>query len=253
MKIEFQKTPAVFILILTLMGCQATGPDHGGHVTSGVNQGNDKKISTAFGLMAGSFIGPHIGQYLDEQDLQRMVLATNQTVASGQGQKWLNPKSKSSGETRVISTITKASPVKIKVLKKRIAEIPSLAIIGQTYRALKKSNVRAGPGLNHEIVDGLSIGEIVNAVGKVSNSNWYLISQDGIGRGFIYAPLLEYAPAEATVSSGTSIAQSDIIEKNVTSSLICRTIEQSLLLADGSSYTDTIEACQSTSGWVVKT
>ncbi|WDE02829.1 SH3 domain-containing protein [Thalassomonas viridans] len=253
MKNAFHLKACAAVIALILTGCESIQSD-GRHSqeAGGEISAKHQTLWTSYGAFAGSVIGKQLSKYLDKQDFHHMTQATSAAVALGQGQSWINPQTNTRGEARVVSTENKADSFKIPVLKQRIDQVPPLDIIGQTYHALKKSNVRGGPGTRYQIVSGLAIGEAVNVIGKVRDSNWYLISKDGIGRGFIYAPLLEAAPAEKMPDSGISIAQEEIEEKEVTTNRICRTIEQSVSFADGSLRKDTIKACQSPSGWQVK-
>lgn len=213
--------------------------------------GEKKDLCAALGALAGGYLGNKLGKYLDEQDRQKMATATQQAVNSGKTQVWSNPDNKTSGSAKVISTQKKSEPVKIPVLKEKIAQVPPLDIIGETYQAKNKSNLRGGPGTDYEIVGSLSANEAVTAVGKVKGSNWYLISKAGVGSGFIYAPLMKYAP-DASLSTTDRIAKSEISEQKVSASSVCREIEQSVTLADGSSHSETLNACQTANGWKVK-
>jgi len=253
MKNSFHLGACAAVITLILAGCESTpSPVQNNEEASGYPTGEQQTLWTSYGAFAGTVIGKQLWKYLDKQDFEHMMQATSAAVASGQGQSWINPQTNTRGEAKVVSTENKAGSIKIPVLKERIAQVPPLDIIGQTYHALKKSNVRGGPGTRYRIVSGLVTGEAVTVIGKVRDSNWYLISKDGIGRGFIYAPLLKATPAEKMPDSGVAIAQGEIEEKEVTSNRICRTIEQSVSFADGSLRKDTIEACQSPSGWQVK-
>ncbi|MBX3631260.1 MAG: SH3 domain-containing protein [Nitrosomonas sp.] len=234
---------------------QQTGTAIGGTIGAVLgNQfgGNNKVMWTTFGALGGALLGNQIGKFLDERDQQRMVQVTEQTIATGQTHTWSNPENNTRGEARVIATETKQEPVKVKVLKKKISKVPPLDIIGQTYRATTNSNLRGGPGTDYVVVGNLTENEIVNVVGKVRDKDWYLISHDGVGSGFIHTPLLEAAPTEAPTPPETPIAESDVGEEHVAANRVCRKIEQSVSLANGSSHTETIDACQGPTGWEVQ-
>ncbi len=257
------KLIVIVITALSLASCgtvdqfskQQTGTAIGGAIGAILgNQfgGNNKALWTALGGVGGALIGNQIGQYLDEQDQQRMAQATGRTITTGQPHVWSNPNNNTRGETRVIATQSRQEPVKVKVLKKKITKVPPLDIIGQTYRAKTNSNLRGGPGTDYVKVGSLDQNEAVNVVGKVRDKDWYLISHDGVGSGFIYASLLEAAPSEQPAPSKTLIVESDIGEEDVAANRECRKIQQSVSLADGSSQTETIDACQGPTGWEVQ-
>ena len=244
--------------IVVLSACETMGSkEYLGSVLGGVAGGilgdqasdKNKELWTIAGGFAGAYIGNKIGQYLDEQDRQKMAQVTQNAALSGRSQNWSNPKNNTSGTARVISSTTKTEVVKVPVLKSKVKQVPPLDIIGQTYRAKRTSNLRGGPGTDYVKVGKLTAGEAINVVGKVKQGNWYLISHDGVGSGFIFASLVEPAPSETPKNTGTAIAKNDVMEQDVSSSYVCRTIEQSITLSDGSKHSETIEACQGPNGW----
>lgn len=58
------------------------------------------------------------------------------------------------------------------------------------YEITKDVNVRAGPGTDFERLAGLKAGERVRAIGKVQDTSWMAVSQDGETLGFVYTPIL---------------------------------------------------------------
>jgi len=225
----------------------------GGVIGSKIGKGNGRTAAIIGGTLLGAYLGSELGKYLEEQDQKAHLKTTKKALSTGKTQSWTNPDTKTSGKSRIVSTKTKKEPVKVAVLKKKIKKVPPLEIIGETYSAKKKSNLRGGPGTDYEIVGGLPKGENVNVVGKVKEKDWYLVSYDGVGTGFVYSPLLISAPTEIPSSSGTTIAKEDISEQEVATNRKCRTVEQSVSLADGSSHQETIQACQGPNGWEVQT
>ncbi len=208
----------------------------------------NKCVVVASGL--GGLLGNKLGSYLDEQDKQRMALATRNAAASGRSVSWSDPQKGTSGTARVLNTRRKDETVKVPVLKQKIATVPPLEIIGEPYKTKSISNLRGGPGTDYVEVGQLASGKVVNVVGKVKTKNWYLISHnDGIGSGFIYAPLLKPAENAQIASSDVPVNSGDVAQVQVAANRTCRTINQSIKLADGSTKSETIEACQGTNGW----
>lgn len=260
MRIQFIKLFAIASTTMTLSSCESMGPISNEQLSTGVgaiiggvigNQlgGNNKAAWTIVGSGAGALIGNQIGRYLDERDRQRMVQVTEQAITTGETQTWSNPENNTRGEARVIATETKTEPVKVKVLKKKITQVPPLDIMGQSFSSTKKSNLRGGPGTDYEIVGSLAESEVVNVVGKVKNADWYLISHDGVGSGFISASLLKPAPTQTPSSSGIKIAENDVTEEQIITNRVCRKVEQSVSLPDSTTQKETIDACQGPTGW----
>ncbi|MGH1432547.1 MAG: SH3 domain-containing protein [Neptuniibacter sp.] len=201
----------------------------------------------------GAYVGGKIGKKLDEEDQKKMALTTREALSSGTTQSWSNSQNNTSGTARVIRTQTKSEPVKVVVLKKRVKQVPPLDILGENYKATSNANLRGGPGTDYEKVGLLQSGDIVNAVGQVKGSDWYLISQNGVGSGFIRSDLIVKAPQEQVVIDDRQLDESELAQTEITSERKCRTIEQTVNLADGSSQSETLEACQGANGWEVNT
>ncbi len=249
------------VSVLMLTACSVTasrqemgtvlGGALGGLIASQVADDNEEAW-IAFGMLAGGFLGNQLGRYLDERDQQRMAVATQQAAATGVAQTWSNPDNGTAGQARVVSSEVKSQPVSVPVLRERINEVPPLDIMGETYRARGNSNLRGGPGTDYVVVGSLTPGEVVNVVGRVQGQDWFMISQGGVGSGFIYAPLLEAAPGAQPSDLSTQFADEDVYETALADEQLCRTIEQSITLADGSTHSSSMEACQGANGWVAQ-
>jgi outer membrane lipoprotein SlyB len=244
---------------LIVSGCQTTGNKEGigtavgaalgGVVGSQFGSGSGQIVGTLIGVVAGGFLGNQLGKYLDEQDQEAMTVASQRAALTGETQRWSNPDTKTSGQARVVSTDTKTKKIKVPVLKSRVSEVPPLDIIGQTYRAKSNANLRGGPGTDYVKVGGLSGGETVNVVGKVKDKDWYLLSYDGVGSGFVWANLVEPAPNEKATAVADASGSEEVVEAEFTAEQTCKTVEQSVTLADGETVSDTVEACETPMGW----
>ena len=62
-------------------------------------------------------------------------------------------------------------------------------------RATKRSNVRSGPGTEHDKVGLLEVGDLVHVTGEVGQ--WYRIELPDVGTAFVFGPLLEELDGEA--------------------------------------------------------
>ena len=206
-------------------------------------------LCIAAGAFIGGYIGNKFGKYLDEQEQKRMAEVTLNTLNTGNANSWTSDKNKTQVQARQLASRTTTETVKVPVLKKKIKEVPPLEIIGQTYEAKGQSNLRGGPSTDYEKVGSLAAGEVINVVGKVKGADWYLISKDGVGSGFIASYLVKAAPNKVAAKSKNEISRSDIAQTNVTSDRTCKTVEQSVTLADGTQHSETVEACRGVNGW----
>ncbi len=258
-----RKTVCLFsILILSLMltACNkytheistAIGAGTGALLGYLIGDDDIRILTTSGGAVIGGFIGSEIGKYLETQDQKKHALATQKAFSTGKNQSWSNPETNTSGKARVVNSSTEKTSVNLPVLKKKVKQVPPLDIIGSTYQAKTTSNLRGGPGTDYEKVGSLPTDKKVNVVGKVKGKEWYLISYDGVGSGFVYADLLKPTPTAMPDDSKTQIRKQDISNKKIADQRKCRTIEQSVSLADGSTKKETVKACQGPNGWEVQ-
>lgn len=211
-----------------------------------------KELCAAGGALLGGLIGRGIGQYLDEQDQIRMAKNMQKTLSTGKPQSWSNPETKTSGTAKIIETKQEFKPVKVAILKEKVSQVPPLEIIGETYKASNKANLRGGPGTDYEIVGALTSGQVTTVVGKVKTKEWYLLSDSGVGSGFVYAPLMKPAPGEEVPIAEDQLTDAEVVETEIAATRVCRRVEQSITLADGSTKSESIDACQGPNGWEIQ-
>ena len=204
------------------------------------------------GTALGAYIGNKIGKKLDEQDRVRMAANTQQAFITGEDSSWKNDKNNTGGQAKIVETKSEPKPIKVKVLKAKVEKVPPLDIIGATYTANQVSNVRGGPSTDFVIVGQLSKDEATKVIGKVKERNWLLISQNGIGSGFVSGTLLAPAPAAPIKETSEEISSADVEEQQIASNRLCRTIENSVTLADGTVEKETLNACQGPNGWEIQ-
>ncbi len=68
---------------------------------------------------------------------------------------------------------------------------PPIHAIDQPFRARVNSHVRSGPAPGYQSLDVLRRGERVHVVGRVSGTDWFMVSRRGRVAGYVYAPLLD--------------------------------------------------------------
>lgn len=203
----------------------------------------------AYGVQFGSLVSSTFSKLLNKKDQEQMGSATVEAAETGQSKDWKSADSNTKGSARVVETQTETKQVKVKVLKTQVKNVPPLDFIDQTYTATKRANVRGGPGTDFVTVGSLAGGTKVTVVGKVKDKPWFLVSQDGVGRGFVHDSLLKQSPEEVADSSGTTVSDADVKQQAVVSERVCKTIEQSVVLADGTEKSETVRACKGPNGW----
>ena len=78
-----------------------------------------------------------------------------------------------------------------------------------------------------------------------------MISQNGAASGFVATSLLQPAPQEIAVAAPSEPADGSIETVSVEAQQICRTIDQTITLADGTTNTERVTVCQGPEGWKV--
>jgi uncharacterized protein YcfJ len=212
---------------------------------------DDNIVGVAVGVAAGAFIANEISRSLSESEQQRVSRSTVSTVVTGENSDWEDPDTGTRGSARVVETFEREEPVSVQVYRDRVAEVPPLEFIGETYRVTTNSNVRGGPSTDFEKVGFFTAGTLVNVVGKVEGEEWYFVSENGIGSGFVYAPLLEAQSASIIGEQPEAPTGQDVYEAEVADTRLCRTIEQSVTAADGTTTTELLTACRGPNGWEV--
>ncbi len=227
---------------------RAVGATVGALVGSQIGGGRGKLAAVAGGTVAGYILGGKVGR--NSAAKQHASSYYSQPVYSS-GRSYPSPSHVQARRTSFKQPLTAAPP---------------LEMIDGFYLADTKSNVRGGPGTDYLVVDQLHQGEQVAVIGKVIGKDWYMIAENGIGTGFVYAPLLSplpnysaydarpgigynganynrntfntpaYTPSHYTVNQGTSQSNR------------CSVFTQQITLPDGTAATRNIEACQRADG-----
>jgi surface antigen len=207
-------------------------------------------VVTMAGAAAGAWLGTQLAAYLSEDDQEKAAQSFQTAATTGESNTWQNPETGVSGTTKVVSTRTASQPVAVSVLKDRVGQVPPLDLIGEPYVATRSANVRGGPGTDYKTVAELESGKTVMVAGKVQAKDWYMISEGGAGSGFVATDLLDKAALDAALATGATPA-GEVQEQLVTAAQTCRTVQQTITLADGSTHEEDVTACQTANGWQV--
>jgi len=204
---------------------------------------------------AGDWIGQQYSDLLNDDDQDKLTASTKQAAATGKDQVWTSDDGDVKASIKVIKTESEKGIVSVKVPSGRVEKIPPLEMIGAPYRVLKNANVRSGPGTDFVIVDKVSQDAAVVVIGKVQNKSWYLVGDGDVANGFVFEKLLATIPdsenkklSVAKLGNNSSIVQ----EEQVETVWLCRTIQQTIILADGSIQVEEVRACQGPDGWEIK-
>jgi uncharacterized protein YgiM (DUF1202 family) len=133
-----------------------------------------------------------------------------------------------------------------------VKQVPPLQFIGEDYAAQSEINVRGGPGTDYTVVDQLQRGAEVRVVGKVIDRDWYMISQNGAGSGFVASNLLKpLGKATIEQKSEPAPAGADVAQASVAASSTCRVVTQQVTTKNGQTASQDVKACRGPNGWEI--
>jgi len=204
---------------------------------------------------AGNWISKQYSDLLTDVDQDKLAVSTKRAAATGKDQVWTSDNGEVKANIKVVKTENEKGEVTIKMASGRIQKIPSLNLIDAPFRMLKNANVRSGPGTDFTVVDKANKDSAVMVIGKVQNRPWYLVGDGEVANGFVFEKLLTAIPD--TESKKLSVVKLDndsslVQEENVEAEWLCRTIQQTINLADGETQVENVRACQVLNGWEIK-
>lgn len=223
-----------------------TGKDAGSRTrracSSAVGLRSWQRLACTFG---GSLV-----EILSEEDQKELAESTEETIATGQDSGWSNPNTGVQGEVKVTGTRINRKTQDVAV-QDTVQEVPPLDLIAGEFRAVSNANIFAGPGTNNRSIGYITSGQTVEVIAKVQNQPWYLVSQDGIGSGYVDSNALKPTGRIKTAASGPkpqSQRQNNVKRVRVETKQTCKTVEQKVTMKDGSTHKNSIEACPEPDG-----
>tara|TARA_R110002073_G_scaffold334037_1_gene522679 strand:+ start:6718 stop:7521 length:804 start_codon:yes stop_codon:yes gene_type:complete len=214
-----------------------------------VNTQNSDVLTYCMKASLTNAITKDFGKILSGEDLSTHQSSVKNTIYTGKDQSWTNPDTGASGKTKITKEKTKTKKTKVVVLKDKVETVPPLDLIGENYQANSSINVRGGPGTDYKVVGKIASGDVVSVVGKVKDADWYMISQGGVGSGFVSQEFLTPAPTQD--ATYTDKPEGDLAEVNTKTTKTCKTIEQIVTDKDGKEKKEKITACQGPNGWEI--
>lgn len=233
----------------SIFRCDAEGNKQGtGAVIGGVVGGavgnqlskKDRALGTVLGAALGAAAGSYVGCRMQASDQQKAQQAAEDALNRGGSQSWSNPDTGASGNVQVVSNPNLPQAVNLAGLRlaSGVTLVNGYDGASGRYRARNVANLRGAPSTASAVLGKLRKGETIDAIARVSGTNWLLVGNGGVGRGYV---------SEAVVSmvGATTYAQS--------SGPSCKTFDQTLATRDGAPETRRYTACQDNAGqWVVQ-
>tara|TARA_Y100000588_G_scaffold248718_1_gene263234 strand:- start:19101 stop:20078 length:978 start_codon:yes stop_codon:yes gene_type:complete len=220
---------AVLVLAVGLTACKSVTNQELGTVGGAVGgvllgsffgSGTGQIIAMIAGGALGAYIGNEIGAYLDEQDKEAIAQDQKELMLSESGDGTRIYENPETG-VRAVSRVTKEEDIVTStnfVKPQNVFISPELTLIGQPYVVEASSlNLRNGPGTDYAKVGGFPKGTVLNAVGRVSETDWLLVSKGGVTLGYLKSANGRFfAPVELTkiaeAKKNDTFAKADITD-----------------------------------------
>jgi outer membrane lipoprotein SlyB len=225
-----------------LFGCSASGSKNeigaavggvlGGFLGNRIAGKRSRTLGTVLGAGVGVFAGQALGCKLQKNDQVKAERALEEAVATNQSQNWESAETGASGKVDVLSSQTGSGLANLKFAK-GVEPASGYASIGKAFTTRGAANIRSKPGLDGAVLGQLPAGTRVWVPASVSGTPWYLISENGVGQGYVSNALVKPAVTQ-TAANG------------------CKMVKQTVNLPDQGSASETYQACKDSSGeWVM--
>ena len=204
---------------------KGVGAVTGAIIGSNIGGGRGRTAAIAAGTLAGFWAGGKVGSHFTEKPHK--------------GAKQTNSRPSSSRDSN-------------RSLKPALDRLPPIELVNAYYLPTTDINVRGGPGIDFKVLHTLQQGKSVPVVGKVVDSDWYLIAEQGKASGFLYAPLMTMDHQQSVQSNAIRDASGfSQPVRYITQNSNCRTINQATNPGNGTSRPLSYKACQQADGsWV---
>jgi len=230
---------------------RAVGAVGGALIGSQFGKGSGQLVGVGVGALAGFFLGGEIGKALTPADRQGIDATSQRALETGTTQSWRNPDSGTATTVSVSDAHIEQRPLEAGG-QQQLRQAPPLELINTSFQSTGTINVRGGPGTDYVVLDRLKPNERVPVIGRVIDTDWYMIARDGIGRGFVNMPLLRPVPGLADAGQALrpgaaalspAMAQADTRQ--------CALLTQEVTLKDGTRDAHKAKVCRQPDGsWV---
>jgi surface antigen len=185
-----------------------------------------RTLGTVIGGALGAAGGSLLGCKLQKNDRDRAERAAEKAVQTGQSQEWKNEDTGASGRVDVAN----AGGIAFGDLKFADGVEPASGYtkVGDSFMATASANIRSAPGTGSAVLGKLATGQRVWVPAAVKGQPWMLISDGGVGQGYVSAPLLKRA---------TNVAASN-----------CKMVTQTVAVPGEAEQAETYHACKGKDG-----
>jgi surface antigen len=221
-----------------IFGCSAEGNKQtigavaggaiGGLLGNRIAGRGSRTLGTILGGVLGAAAGSALGCKLQKDDRVKAERALEQAVMTGQDQNWQSDQTGASGRVEIAQNDQGVDLASLR-LASGVEPAEGYSKVAGAYVATTNANIRSAPGMNSAVLGRLTTGQRVWVPAAVKGQPWVLVSDQGLGQGYVSAPLLKKA-VSASVANG------------------CRVVKQTISQPGGAEETETLQACRSANG-----
>ncbi len=222
-----------------VFGCEASGNKRtgttivggaiGGLLGNRIAGRGSRTLGTIIGGALGAAAGSAVGCKLQRDDQIKAERAMEDAIASGEDQDWT---SESGASGRVdVSSSTGAGLADLR-FDNDVEPADGYTKVGASYVATAAANIRSRPAVEGRKLGALTVGQRVWVPASVQGAPWLLISDQGVGQGYVSNALLR---REATQTASA-----------------CRMVKQTVDVPGSGTASETYQACKGKDGaWVL--
>jgi uncharacterized protein YgiM (DUF1202 family) len=221
-----------------IFGCAADGGKQavgtiggaalGGLLGNRIAGRGSRTLGTIIGGALGAAAGSAIGCKLQKNDQAKAEQAMEQAVVTGKDQSWQSEDTGASGKVQVGQAALAGAGLGDLKLASGVEPAAGYSKLGGTYVATAAANIRSMPSLDGKLVGKLATGQLVWVPASVQGAPWFLISDQGVGQGYVSNALLK---REATATASN-----------------CKMVKQTVDVPGSGATSETYQACKGGDG-----
>lgn len=220
-----------------IFGCAADGSTQGiGAAIGGAAGGllgnriagrGSRTLGTILGAAVGAAAGSAIGCKLQQNDRDRAERAAEKALETGENQSWANAETGAAGQVTVGDTAAGGSLGDLRFAS-GVEPAGGFVKVGESFTTRSATNLRAGPGTKAAVRATLPAGQRLWVPAQVKGQPWMLVAENGVGQGYVSAPLLTRTASAAAAN--------------------CKLVTQTVSLPGEAEQAETYQACKGNDG-----
>ncbi len=221
-----------------IFGCKADGNKQtigavaggaiGGLLGNRIAGDGNRALGTIIGGVLGAAGGSALGCKLQKNDQVKAERAMEKAVVTGKDQNWQSADSGASGKVVVGNAALSGAGLGDLKLASGVDPASGYTKVGGSFVSTAAANIRSAPGTNANVVGKLATGQRVWVPASVQGAPWYLISDQGVGQGYVSNALLK---RETTATASN-----------------CKMVKQTVDVPGSESTSETYQACKGSDG-----